>query len=166
MLTQKKLKEILHYDPLTGLFTWRVARGTRAIVGAEAGCKDNQSQYIKIGISGKNFHAHRLAWLYIYGEFPRNQTDHINHNREDNRIVNLRSVTCQENQRNMKKRSDNTSGHLGVSWHKHSGKWQVSIRANKKVIYIGTFDNIEDAVVARASASLEYGFHSNHGADK
>jgi len=165
MLTQNELKEILDYDPLTGIFTWRITKPPQAITGEKAGRVDSKG-YISINFNGESFLAHRLAWLFIHGEFPADHTDHINHDRADNRIVNLRSVTCRENQQNAKIRMDNTSGHLGVCWHKKTSKWQSTIRVNGERIHLGIFDNINDAVEARAVANKKYGFHPNHGDDQ
>jgi len=99
MLTQSQLKEILTYNPDTGIFTWLVASNGRIRVGDIAGTTDNG--YVRIMIERTKYRAHRLAWLYVHGESPKEQIDHINHIRDDNRINNLRCVSCHENFKNM-----------------------------------------------------------------
>lgn len=102
-LTQARLKEILHYDPDTGIFTRRLDRGPNAPKDSVAGTPDKNG-YIVIKVDFTQYKAHRLAWLYIYGVWPNNQIDHINHIVDDNRIVNLRDVTNSENQANRRDR--------------------------------------------------------------
>jgi len=158
-LTQERLKKLLHYEPDTGVFTW--IGSTRAgINGKEAGCvKDG---YIAIGISGRVFYAHRLVWMYVHAEWP-DQIDHINHDRSDNRIENLRSVSHLENGMNQSKPSDNTSGCVGVTWNGNRCKWAAQMKANGKNIWLGLHDNKNDAIAARKDAEKIHGFHENHG---
>lgn len=162
MLTQAKLKEVLHYDPETGVFTWKVPIANCIRVGAVAGSKDSYG-YHKIAIKGKTYKAHRLAWLYTHGKFPEEAIDHINGIRDDNRIANLRAVTAQENQRNQKKYVHNTSGVVGVHWHKRHKKWNARIFADNKRIHLGSFSDIALAIEARKAAEKQYNFHPNHG---
>jgi len=162
MLTQAKLKEVLHYDPETGDFTWQVSTANCIKVGALAGSKDSYG-YHKIAIKGKTYKAHRLAWLYTHGEFPEDAIDHINGVRDDNRIVNLRAVTIQENQRNQKKFVHNTSGTTGVHWHKRHGRWQARVFAGGKRIHLGSFVDLDLAIEARQKADKLHNFHPNHG---
>lgn len=96
MITQNTLKELFDYNPDTGLFTWKVAKARRIKAGDVAGNLNNTG-YIHIRVDGKNYQAHRLAWLYTHGKFPDNCIDHINGIKDDNRISNLRDVTTQEN---------------------------------------------------------------------
>lgn len=160
MLTQERLKELLKYDSNTGIFTWiKASQGIKA--SSQAGCKANG--YILIGIDYQLYQAHRLAWLYIYGSLPKKQIDHINHNRADNRIINLREVTHQENTKNAPKRKTNTSGVTGVSWDKDTNKWRSQITINGKATYLGIFSDKLDAICARKSAENKNGFHKNHG---
>src|SRR5436190_23425691 len=105
MLTQEKLKEVLDYDPETGLFTSRVSRGGRP-ASARAGCVTTKG-YIKLSLCQKRYYAHRLAWLYVYGEWPSKQIDHINCVTDDNRIANLREATSAQNITNSRARRDN-----------------------------------------------------------
>ncbi len=111
----------------------------------------------------KSYKAHRLAWLYEYGEFPKYHIDHINHNRIDNRIANLREVSRIDNQRNQKKSATNKSGFTGVHWHKQAKKWLASITVNCKTIYLGLYEDKNEAICARLHANRLYKFHANHG---
>lgn len=156
-LTQKKLKKLMHYCPDTGKFT-RLKQRTN--------CTDNpkpDNGYIKHFLRGREHKAHRLAWLYVHGSFPEHHIDHINQDRSDNRIANLRDVPNSVNVKNQKLRSGNKSGHNGVFWHKTQKRWKVSISVNSKRIHIGSFFNLDAAVAARKKADVEYGYHSNHG---
>ena len=156
MLTQERLKELLDYDPETGVFTWKsIVFGSHMKVGSVAGSMYSNG-YLRIKINGKDYRAHRLAWLYMYGCWPTNQIDHINRVRDDNRIANLREATNKENQWNRGKQKSSTSGFTGVSWHKKSGKWQSRIAVNKKVIQLGVFNTPEEAHAAYVRAKAEH----------
>lgn len=144
-ITQAQLKEKLHYNQKSGEFTWKVRCG-RQSAGKTAGTIHSDG-YIDIMFDGAHFFAHRLAWLYVHGEFPPDQIDHINRIKTDNRIVNLRVVTNSENQQNQASaRSNSTSGFLGVSLKR--GRWRAGIRVNGKSMHIGTFDTKEQAHAA------------------
>jgi len=160
-LTQEYLKLILHYDPDTGIFTWLSPRVLRIKKGNVAGVAE-ASGYIRVQIKGKNYSMHRLAFLYMTGAFPAEHTDHINRNRSDNRWLNLRAVSNSVNQKNAKKRSDNKSRITGVHWDARSKKWCSKIKVGKS-IFIGLFEDFFEAVCARKSAEVLYGFHPNHG---
>lgn len=167
MLTQDRVKELLTYDPLTGVFRWKVRRKLKA--GSVAGCEftDRQGKkYWSIGVNGKMFLAHRLAWLFTHGQFPPEQIDHIDGNGLNNRLGNLRVVSNIENQRNARKRVDNTSGVSGVIWDKRDQKWRAQIRVNRKNIYLGLFTDKSEAISARKAAEIKYGFHANHGTER
>jgi hypothetical protein len=161
ILTQEYLKSILHYDPETGIFT-RCVDNNGWKAGEIAG-GNNGHGYIALEINNVNYRAHRLAFLYMTGKFPEKQVDHINGVKHDNRWVNLRPATNGENQRNIPRRKNNTSGYMGVSLQKASGRWLVYISVSGKKKYIGTFDNILDAVAARKAADVKYDYHPNHG---
>ena len=137
MITQSELKELLNYNQDTGIFTWiktgKVAGGYLT------------SGYKRIGVKNKSYLYHRLAWLYVYGKFTKDTIDHINGNKSDNRINNLREATFVENKQNSKKSTKNTSGSKNVVWNKNCKKWQVQIWLNRKSKYIGLFDNFEFA---------------------
>jgi len=178
MITQSELKEILHYDPETGIFTWKErpssmfnmdrickswnSRYSKTAAGTIQECYTGK-KYIDIRIFSKHNYAHRLAYLYMIGEYPENQIDHINGNGLDNRWKNIRPVTAAENNKNMRLGVRNTSGVLGVTWCKAYDKWRVQIRANGVTTHVGYFDNIDDAISARKEADKLYGYHSNHG---
>lgn len=163
MITQKELKKVLKYSKTTGVFSWKIARGGNNIGDKAGTLKDG---YIRIRINNKNYYAHRLVWLYVYGEHPLHHIDHKNHNKNDNRFKNLREVTHKENHKNQSIPKHNTSGIVGVVWHKIAKKWNANIRIDKKLIHLGTFANKKDAIKARKDAEIKYGFHKNHGAKK
>jgi hypothetical protein len=169
ILTQELLKEKLHYDKDTGVFTWlKVKKNAKNMRGKVAGCISPTIGYYTIGFTlpeGKfyNYLAHRLAWLYEHGEFPKGGLDHINHVKTDNRITNLRIATQRENCRNLSMSSRNTTGHTGVYFHKSLGKYRASVRVNYKAIHLGYFENVEDAAKAAREGREHYGFHVNHG---
>ena len=159
-LTQARLKELLHYNPETGVFTWKVTmRGVK--LGSIAG-GISCYKYTQIKLDGVQYKAHRLAWLYMAGGWP-DQIDHINQVRTDNRWLNLRNVTQRENQKNKALRKDNATGLAGVSWHKINKKWMSHIKVDGKRIYLGYFTDKFEAICARLSANNKYGFHANHG---
>lgn len=162
-LTQDRLKELLHYDPDTGVFTWKVSRGN-ARAGSVAGSVDGHHGYWLIGIDGGNHRAHRLAWFYVYGTQPDEQIDHINGVRSDNRINNLREATNSQNQRNTGARSHNTSGFKGVRWHKASGKYCAAIQHKGKRHHLGLFSGPDEAHAAycKAADDMHRDF-ANHG---
>jgi hypothetical protein len=172
-LTQEYLKECLTYDPDTGIFVWKERplnhfatsdshgswnsrlAGTRTIHITPAG-------YPSVRIARIPYLLHRLAFLYMEGEMPANDTDHINGVRDDNRWVNLRPATKSENLRNTKMRFDNKSGVMGVFLHKRSGRWGASIRDGKRK-NLGFYEDWFEAVCARKSAEVRLGYHVNHG---
>jgi HNH endonuclease/AP2 domain len=152
-LTSARLKQLVSYDESTGIFTSNIQRG-RLKKGAVAGYIKTQG-HIAIHIDGNSHFAHRLAWLYAYGEFPAGQIDHINRIKTDNRISNLRIVSHQHNQQNQDKaRKDSRSGLRGAS--KHSdGRWQATITIGNKYKYIGLFDTAELAHAAYIQAKID-----------
>ena len=164
ILTQAELKEQLHYNPETGLFTRLVANSNSVNIGDIANNLDRYG-YIQISINNKNYKAHRLAFLYIEGELPPEQVDHINHIRNDNRWINLRKVTNQENQKNRTISKNNTSGVVGVVWYKRDKIWKAQIKINGKNKHLGYYAYKSEAAKARKAAEKKYGFHINHGAN-
>lgn len=161
-LTPQRIKELLHYGPETGIFTWKVATSRRIRIGDVAG-SITSAGYRVIWVTGTKYRAHRLAWLYVYGEFPHDEIDHINGDKLDNRIINLRDVTRAENSRNSRVRKDNTSGVMGVSWSKDRKKWLVLITVDGKQKNLGLYEDIELAALVRCEAEVRYGYHKNHG---
>jgi len=160
-LTKQRADELLDYDPDSGIFTWRVSRG-RARAGSPAGCIESNG-YLRIQIDARQYSAHRIAWLMTHGEFPPDEIDHIDGDRLNNRISNLRAVTRLENLRNQARQKNNTSGVTGVVWRKDRAKWQSSIKVNWRRKHLGYFDSFDDAVAARTLAEAIHGFHPNHG---
>lgn len=162
MLTQEMLKNNLHYDPATGIFTRLTSCSNRVKVGDVAGSL-RRDGYTCITVNKKSYQTHRLAWLYVYGELPTDDIDHINQIKNDNRISNLRYVSHAENLKNASRRNDNTSGFTGVCWDKAICKWRAQIRINRKLVHLGMFNDKFEAICARMSANSKYGFHENHG---
>jgi len=155
----EKLRRHLDYEPDTGVLRWRLPNSNRVKVGSRAGAPHNMG-YRQVRFDGTNYLEHRVVWLYCHGEWPRFHIDHINGDRTDNRIENLRDVAPSENQKNMKLNARNTSGYVGVSFNKNTGKW-VS-RGHKKK-YLGQFDCKATAVyIANRDRKLN-GYHKNHG---
>jgi len=179
LLTQEKLKELLDYDPDTGLFTWKERVGSGRdkwfnvmFAGKMAGSKKTDIKLkhyktinVKINLNKKRyaFLAHRLAWLYMTGKWPDKQIDHINGDSTDNRWFNLRNITGSENCRNKKINNNNKSGFTGVYWRKDANKWRAAIKTHGKKISLGCFTDKQDAIDARKEANIKYGFHENHG---
>ena len=158
MLTQARLKELVSYDATTGEFTRLVGKGA----GKPAGTKNKYREYVYLRVDGKRYMAHRVAWLYVYGTWPTNDLDHINQVKYDNRISNLREVTKSENQHNVKKYKSNTSGVTGV-YLSPVGKWVAQVTQFGVVNYLGSYDTIEEATVARMHANKKLNFTELHG---
>lgn len=159
MITSERLKQFLRYDCDTGLFFWLVKKG-RGEVGAQAGVV-HHSGYLQIGIDGKLYLAHRLAWLYAYGVMPPHEIDHENRNRLDNRIFNLRKANRKQNAENVPAlRKNNTSGFRGVFFQPRTDRWYAQIRHHKQTLHLGHFATAEEAACARASKEKELFTHS------
>lgn len=162
MITQEHLKKILTYDKNTGMFISSVNRGRRIKKGDLLGSM-SQDGYLTIMIDSKSYKAHRLAWLYEYGSLREVQIDHINRNKADNRIENLRNVTQKENCRNRGKRKDNKSGVTGVYRREKENYWVCGIRVDGKYYHLGCFKEFDDAVDARKEALKRFEFYKGHG---
>ena len=131
--TQQELKELFNYDQNTGLFTWKVSPARAVKAGSKAGGKDWQG-YIRLNIKNQKYFVQRLAWVYVNGSIPEGmEIDHINEDKSDNRLCNLRLATPSKNRANKKKIK-------GFYYHKGSGKWNARININKKQHHIGSFD--------------------------
>lgn len=154
VLTQERLREILNYDPETGEFTYRVRRG--AFTPGKPAGNVSKKGHVKIYVDRQFYAAHRLAWLYVYGEFPEKYLDHINRIRHDNRISNLREVTPRENNENMSPSTRGKSGYPGVYWIEKSGRWIARINAGRKQYQVGQFLTKDEAMAARKAAELKY----------
>lgn len=144
-ITQKQIMEYLEYNPDTGVFAAAKTHGTLWRQGKVVGHK-NKAGYITITLLGKVRKAHRLAWIYVYGEdIDGYEIDHINGDKSDNRICNLRISSHQQNMFNMKKKSTNKSGVKGVHFDKRCNKWRAQTSINKKRVHIVLFNTIESA---------------------
>lgn len=146
-IAHSELLKILDYDPLTGIFS----RKSGEIAGSM-----HHKGYVRVCIGKREYLAHRLAWFYVTGEWPKSQLDHRNTVKSDNRFSNLRLATGFENGRNRPRMKNNTSGHKGVSWHKRFKKWQACIVTDGKFKYLGRFETKEEAAEAYAVAALKY----------
>lgn len=158
MLTAEELRRVLSYDPKTGVFTRTVRTSNYVSVGDEAGTihevKPGQFyRYIHIG--GKKYPTHRLAWLYVHGEWPAGLIDHRDGDGLNNKLSNLRIATQTQNNANMKKRVDNKSGAKGVSWCKSQGRWRAYITCNQRQRHLGYFDDVVTASAAYQKASAK-----------
>lgn len=169
------LRKLLRYEPKTGLLFWlprrrdmfnsqRLFKAWNARhAGKEAFTCTSSYGYKKGGVSGSCQLAHRVIWALYYGEWPADQIDHINHDRIDNRIDNLRTVSNRENHMNTPIPSRNTSGIIGVHRSTNRKRWNAEIQDNKTKIKLGSFIKKSDAIDARKAAEIKYGYHVNHG---
>lgn len=176
-LTQQVVKELLHYDPDTGVFTWSKrdrhwfannqahARWntiyTDQVAGSFRKSKSGKT-YSIISVLAQDYKAHRLAFIYMTGEEP-DQVDHINGDGTDNRWSNLREVSHEVNAKNQKLHCTNTTGSSGVTYRKDRNQWRARISVNGKMTTLGNFKDFFEAVCARKSAEHLHNYHSNHG---
>lgn len=176
-----RLRQLLRYDPETGKLFWRertpedfpagrrhspaVAAGmfNRRYAGSEAFTAKMAYGHKQGVVEQVHMVAHRVVWAIVHGAWPAGQIDHIDGDPGNNRIANLRDVSAQVNQQNQRRPKNNRSGHMGVCWDSHHGKWRAAIGANGKLRTIGRFDSIEAAAEAYKAAALEAGYHPNHG---
>jgi hypothetical protein len=171
---ENRIKELLSYNPKSGKFLWRegnaklfknkssFSRWKTLFSGKEA-MLTLVDGYYSGEICGKRFLAHRVGWFLYYNEWPCSYIDHINGDRIDNRISNLRVTDKGGNARNARLRSDNTSGQPGVTWCDRDKRWNASISNNGKRCHIGNFLSKDDAIKARKEAEVKHGYHKNHG---
>ena len=152
ILTQARLKEVLSYDISTGIFT--------CITGSMTGWMNYG--YLHYTIDGVNYKAHRLVFLYITGQFPLGNVDHVNHARKDNRYCNLRDVSTLENNKNLSMNRNNKSSVNGVSWSKSRQRWCVYGSKNNKTVALGRYKVLNEAIDARQKFNIDNGFHENH----
>lgn len=175
ILTQSTLHNLLNYDRETGIFTWLIRNNFSAgdnifnsrYAGKISGhtCLDRQcgKKYIQIRVNNKLYKAHRLAWLYVHGEFPQHDIDHLDGDGTNNSICNLKSVTHSVNGKNLRMPKTNTSGIVGVQFNIEREKWVARIMVSFKNKTLGYFDNKTDAIICRKMAEYKYGFNKNHG---
>jgi len=152
-IEHSELLRIMHYEPALGVFRWRVAINKKSVPGRVAGGVNKALGYLSIGIAGKRYYAHRLAWFYMTEQWP-DMVDHRDGDGLNNKWENLRLATKRENALNAKKSIQNISGYKGVSWHAKSRKWQ----SHCGPLYIGLFDSQEDAHNAYIAEARKTGF--------
>lgn len=167
------LAEVIRYDPYTGNLHWlpravemfkcscSSTKWNARFAGKEAFFCQRKDGYLQGRIGGRNYLAHRVIWALVHGAWPQ-EVDHINGNRSDNRIVNLRAVTSLENKRNMAMKHDSRGPCSGVNWVERRQKWRAVISVEGSTKYLGVFADKNDAMRARAAAEMKYGFHPNH----
>jgi hypothetical protein len=158
-LTVQQLRDALDYDHTTGRFYWRRRKGVHhttnvRYAGKEAGHRCPRLGYVLLGFNGRLYRAHRLAWLYVFGEWPAGDLDHINGDGFDNRTANLREATRTQNNGNMRMPSHNTSGLKGAYWDKRAERWMSQIKHQGRQHYLGYFDTAEQAHAAYAAAAV------------
>lgn len=164
-LRYEEVARLFTYDRETGVLYWRNKnRNTirrKYVAGSSKGTKDG---YSHVRFMGKVHPTHRIIMMLCFGHIPENaEIDHINHVRNDNRLVNLRFVTRSENSKNQSVSSKSTTGVTGVYFSKARKKYIAQIKINQEVIYLGIFETLEEAASARAEANLKFNFHNNHG---
>lgn len=166
MITFEKAKELFIYNRETGVIKWRKRTNNYQRKNLVAGSTSGNG-YAVIDIKGKKYGAHRIAMLLSYGFCDDElEVDHINHDRYDNRLVNLRFVTRSDNCRNQSRSSRNITGVTGVYYHKAARKYVAQIRIDRVTIYLGLFATIEEATEVRKAAEIKYKFNANHGNNK
>ena len=162
MLELEKLELILDYNADTGEFKWTSFNSRNTNKGKIAGTKLS-NKYIRIFIYGKLYQAHRLAWYMYYGKEPEHGLDHIDGDKHNNAIGNLRDVPQSSNAKNSSLSKSNSSGFTGVTFMRKSKKWRSRIMVDGADIHLGFYDDKQKAISARVRATREYGFHENHG---
>lgn len=158
-LTHARLLQLLHYDPETGNFTRRVATGYRGChrVGSLCGSLDKTTGYVRVGLDGKEYWAHRLAWFYVHGEWAPHDVDHRDRVRHHNWIANLRAATRAENLHNQVKANVRSkSGVRGVVWDPRRQTWKASISVGNRTRHLGRFATIEAAEAVYMAAKLQH----------
>lgn len=160
LLSAEQLREVLHYNPLTGNFTWLNPHYSKpSLQNKKAGSLNPKDGYVRIGLNGQSYLAHRLAWLYMTGEWPPELIDHRDVNGSNNSFSNLRLASHSENHTNTNRRSDNTSGHKGVSLRWDKKKWLAFVNYKGRRVYTEAFDSYEQACAAQEIAAEKH--HGN-----
>jgi hypothetical protein len=150
----ERVRQVLDYQPDTGVFTWKVRLTNVSRVGSIAGCT-NPKGYVNISLDGKTISAARLAWLYVTGEDPGSmEIDHINRVRSDNRFINLRLATRKQNNENIGVPRNNTTGTRGVHFASGRNRWEAYIYHNRRRRHIGYFKSKDEAIAARRASEL------------
>jgi hypothetical protein len=154
-LTIERLRAALNYDPVTGVFTWKIRTSPRVAPGDVAGHL-GKSGYVSLRLDGVLHQAHRLAWFYVHGEWPVDDLDHKDTMKSHNALGNLRPATDSQNLANVSLRADNCSGVKGVSWRARSKKWRAQIKVRGREYYLGLFDTIPAAAEAYKNAAAKH----------
>lgn len=161
-IAPETIRQLLDYDPDTGVVKWRMrplrADGKpndRIAPGAEAGWIDATTGYRRVGVAGVQVHTHRLVWVIATGEWPE-VVDHINGNKTGNRLANLRAASAAENACNVAVRSDNSSGHPGVSWDRRQSRWYAYIAHKGRTYSLGRYAALADAIAARRAGETKF----------
>jgi hypothetical protein len=150
-LTQEKLKELIHYDPKTGVFTWLQNRSDKVKDGHPAGCKASSRGYKRICIDYQNYQAHRVAFLYMTGKWPTNMVDHIDGNPSNNKWSNLRQADARQNAQNKAMQRNNKSGHIGIWKPNGRNQWVVQVCGK----HIASCPTMEEAKAAYHKAATD-----------
>lgn len=150
-----RLREVLDCDPSSGRITWRTKYCQKIVVGADAGVIDRHGYRI-ICVDGLKYFAHRIVWAFTHDDWPPSELDHIDGNPLNNSISNLRVAERAQNLRNQGLRKCNVSGHKGVSWNKTYNKWQARIQVDKKQLWLGLYDSVDEAAEQYKKAALKH----------
>lgn len=148
------VRQVLDHDPFTGRLTWKQSLSPRVRVGDVAGLVGCHG-YRRVRLCGKEYRAHRLCWFHYYGRWPDDCLDHVNGNRDDNRLANLRECSQAQNLQNKGLDRRNKSGFTGVYWDEKRGKYFAQITASRKTRSLGRFDTAEQAAAAHAAAKAQ-----------
>lgn len=160
--SQQRLKQLLDYDPVTGVLTWKYHPTRKDVIGKACGTARNKDNYLSCNVDGYKYGAHRIVYKWMTGEEPK-VIDHINGVADDNRWENLRSVTPQQNNFNMKLPKDNKSGKGGVFYHKRQKRWHSNVRVDGRSIHLGSWPTESEAIASRKTANKLFGFSERHG---
>ena len=157
----ERLHELFSYDPETGHLRWK--KRDRKLTGKIAGGVDPGHGYRRVRVDGRLFLVHRVIIAMTQGQWPADEVDHINGDRDDNRLINLRCVPKASNLRNKCRYRSNNSGRIGVYWHSQHRKWCAAISVNGKTETLGIFFTKQAAIAARDAAEKKHGYHPNRG---
>ena len=163
MVNQEYLNKIFEYNKETGVLIWKVTRSSKVKCGMIAGSLNpHNGGYIQVIFNKRAYYAHKIIWEMIYGERPK-YLDHIDGNRANNRLNNLRSVNASQNACNSRVSKRNTTGYKGVHWNKQRNKWTVFVRKNRKLHYGGAYINLIDAIQCAIQLRIKlHGEYCNH----
>lgn len=173
-LTQEIVRDLLDYNPETGELSHRIRprnwfssdrscnTWNARYAGEKALSSLNTNGYLHGPLLGRMYRAHRIIFLWMTGDWPE-EIDHVNHNRTDNRWINISNKNHVENSKNQSLSKGNTSGHIGISWNEYRQKWRARAKVNYRDIFIGYFEDFKNAVAAREEFETRYEFHPNHG---